>query len=104
MRHSPLRLFPIRRRCQQPRIKAESAVTLWRVLPSILADERRDIEVAPDTAHGLVDAVVDEVYAEHLSPTVTLQAGGVALEFSLSSSRLAEMYPGYGSGAQPYVV
>src|ERR1700749_2890364 len=37
----------------------------WRVLPDLLAAERRDIEITPDGAHRLVAAIVDEVGAEH---------------------------------------
>src|ERR1700677_3655653 len=39
-------------------------VTVWRVLPSLLAAERRDVEVAPGGPHRLVAAAVDEVCAE----------------------------------------
>src|ERR1700741_1437226 len=48
-----------------PLVRRRLGVTLWRVLPSLLAAERRDVEVAPDGPHRLVAAVVDEVCAEH---------------------------------------
>src|SRR5215831_20312953 len=41
-------------------------VSFWRVLPSLLTAERRDIEVAPGGPHRLVAAVVDEVCAKYL--------------------------------------
>src|SRR5215813_10980683 len=49
-----------------PLVRRGLGVTLWRVLPSLLTAERRDIEVAPCGPHRLVAAVVDEVCAEHL--------------------------------------
>src|SRR5262247_1669797 len=49
-----------------PLVRRGLGVTLWRVLPSLLAAERRDIEVAPGTPHRLIAAVVDEACAEHL--------------------------------------
>src|SRR5216683_7798610 len=49
-----------------PLVRRGLRVTLWRVLPSLLTAERRDIEVAPGGPHRLVAAVVDEVCAEHL--------------------------------------
>src|SRR5438552_6893377 len=41
-------------------------VALGRILPSFLTAERRDVEIAPDTPHRLVAAVVNEIGAEHL--------------------------------------
>src|SRR5262249_37762482 len=49
-----------------PLVRRGLGVTLWRVLPSLLTAERRDIEVAPGGPHRLVAAVVDEGCAEHL--------------------------------------
>src|SRR6266478_9981913 len=49
-----------------PLVRRGLGVTLWRVLPSLLTAERRDVEVAPGSPHGLVSAGVDEVCAEHL--------------------------------------
>src|SRR5215472_8166104 len=49
-----------------PLVRLGLGIALWRVLPSFLAAERCDIEVAPDAAHGLVGSVVDEVGAKHL--------------------------------------
>src|SRR5579863_9798786 len=46
-----------------PLVRRGLGVTLWRVLPSLLTAERRDIEVAPGAPHRLVAAVVDEVGA-----------------------------------------
>src|SRR5437867_3979137 len=40
---------PLVRRCLR--------VTLWRVFPSFLTTERRDVQIAPDGPHGLVAAV-----------------------------------------------
>src|SRR5579859_424493 len=48
-----------------PLVRWGLGITLWRVLPSLLAAERRDIEVAPGGPHRLVAAVVDEVCAKH---------------------------------------
>src|SRR5258708_6187847 len=49
-----------------PRVRRRLGIALGRVLPRLLAPERRDIEVAPDAPHRLVAAVVDEIGAEHL--------------------------------------
>src|SRR5580704_7410858 len=49
-----------------PLVWLSLGITLWRILPSFLAAERREVEVAPDASHRLVTAVVDEVCAEHL--------------------------------------
>src|SRR5690348_8422905 len=49
-----------------PLVRRALRVTRWRVLPRLLAAERRGIEVAPDASHRLVAAVVDEVGAKHL--------------------------------------
>src|SRR5215510_13195474 len=49
-----------------PLVRWGLGVTLWRVLPSLLTAERRDVEVVPGAPHLLVAAVVDEVGAEHL--------------------------------------
>src|SRR4051812_26096799 len=40
-------------------------IALGRVLPHLLAAERRDVEVIPGAAHLLVAAIVDEVGAKH---------------------------------------
>src|SRR5258708_4684361 len=40
-------------------------VTIWRVLPSLLPAEGREVEVAPGGPHRFIAAVVDEVCAEH---------------------------------------
>src|SRR5215469_10404744 len=48
-----------------PLVRRTLRITLWRVLPGFLTAERSDIEVAPDAAHRLVAAVVDEVRAKH---------------------------------------
>src|SRR5260370_42155037 len=48
-----------------PLVRRGLGVTLWRVLPSLLTAERRDVEVAPGGPHRLVAAAVDEVCAEH---------------------------------------
>src|SRR5258708_37955492 len=49
-----------------PLVRRGLGVTLWRVLPSLLTAERREVEVAPGGSHRLVAAAVDEVCAEHL--------------------------------------
>src|SRR6202050_845014 len=49
-----------------PLVRRGLGVTLWRVLPSLLTAERRDVEVAPEGPHRLVAAVVDEVCTENL--------------------------------------
>src|SRR5919108_5749228 len=48
-----------------PFVRLGLGITLWRVLPSLLTAQRRDVEIAPDGTHGLVAAVIDEVSAEH---------------------------------------
>src|SRR5271163_3622745 len=48
-----------------PLVRLALGVTLWRVLPSLLPAERREVEVAPGGPHRLVAAVVGEVCAEH---------------------------------------
>src|SRR5215510_7523250 len=53
-----------------PLVRRSLRITLWRVLPNLLTAERRDVEVAPDGAHCLVAAAVDEVRAEHLVAVV----------------------------------
>src|SRR5438094_941848 len=49
-----------------PFIRRSLRITLWRVLPSLLTPERRDVEIAPNAPHRLVATIVDEVSAEHL--------------------------------------
>src|SRR5258705_8934141 len=49
-----------------PLVRWGLGVTLWRVLPLLLAPERSDVEIVPGAPHLLVAAVVDEVGAEHL--------------------------------------
>src|SRR4029434_5002069 len=41
-------------------------IALRRVLPLLLASERRDVEIIPGAPHLLVAAVVDEIRAEYL--------------------------------------
>src|SRR5258708_31649691 len=48
-----------------PFVRSALGVALRRDLPALLAPERRHVEVAPDGAHRLVAAAVDEVGAEH---------------------------------------
>src|SRR5207245_8255040 len=48
-----------------PLVRSALGVALWRVLPRLLAPERRHVEVAPGGAHRLIAAAVDEVGAEH---------------------------------------
>src|SRR5438132_12753069 len=47
-----------------PLVRRGLWITLRRVLPLLLAPERRDIEVVPGIPHLLVAAVVDEAGAE----------------------------------------
>src|ERR1700712_2964254 len=47
-----------------PFVRPALRITLRRVLPLLLTPERRHVEVAPDRAHRLVAAAVDEVGAE----------------------------------------
>src|SRR5215204_4662602 len=54
-------------------------VAFWRVLPLLLSPERRHVEVAPDGAHRLVAAAVDEVGAEH--PLAVADESVVAMPF-----------------------
>src|SRR5262249_2833889 len=62
-----------------PFVRRRLGVTLWRVLPSLLAAERRDVEVAPNGPHRFVAAVVDEVCAEH--PLAIAEKHVVAVPF-----------------------
>src|SRR6185437_3669698 len=62
-----------------PLIGRGLGVTLWRVLPSLLTAERRDIEVAPGGPHGLIASVIDEVGAE--DPLVVAEEHVVAMPF-----------------------
>src|ERR1700759_44664 len=48
-----------------PLVRPALGVALRRVLPDLLTPERRHVEVAPDGAHRLVAAAVDEVGAEY---------------------------------------
>src|ERR1700680_824672 len=48
-----------------PLVRSALGVALRRVLPLLLAPERRHVEVAPGGAYRLVAAAVDEVGAEH---------------------------------------
>src|SRR5271154_7240219 len=47
-----------------PLVRRSLGVTFWRVLPSLLPAERREVEVAPGAPYRLVAAVVSEVCAE----------------------------------------
>src|SRR3712207_2864894 len=47
-----------------PPVRRRLRVALGRVLPFLLAAERRHVEVAPGRAHRLIAATVDEVGAE----------------------------------------
>src|SRR5215467_750041 len=40
-------------------------ITFWRVFPSLLTTERREVEVAPNRPHRLVAAIIDEVCTKH---------------------------------------
>src|ERR1700739_5043642 len=48
-----------------PFVRPALGVALRRFLPGLLTPERRHVEVAPDGAHRLVAAAVDEVGAEY---------------------------------------
>src|SRR4249919_908447 len=48
-----------------PLVRSLLGVALRRVLPRLLTPERRHVEIAPNGAHRLVAAAVDEVGAEH---------------------------------------
>src|SRR6476659_9599707 len=69
-----------------PLVRRALGVTLWRVLPSLLTAERRDIEVAPGGPHRLVAAAVDEVCAEH--PLAVAEEYVVAVPFSDAEVRV----------------
>src|SRR3712207_3113397 len=47
-----------------PLVRRRLRIALWRVLPLLLAPERRHVEIRPGAAHRLVAALVDEVGAE----------------------------------------
>src|SRR5262245_4332126 len=49
-----------------PLVRRRLRVALRRILPFLLAPERRDVEIVPGAPHLLVAAVVDEVGAEDL--------------------------------------
>src|SRR5487761_156485 len=53
-----------------PLVRRGPGVTLWRVFPTLLTAERREVEVAPGGPHRLIAAVVDEVGAEDLAVVV----------------------------------
>src|SRR3954467_14110337 len=58
-----------------PLVRRRLRVALRRILPRLLAPERRDVEVGPGAAHRLVAAVVDQVGAE--DPAVVGAVEGV---------------------------
>src|SRR5215211_2960853 len=62
-----------------PPVRRGLRVTLRRVLPLLLAAERRDVEVGPGGAHPLVTAGVDEVGAEDLVAVADEGVGAVPL-------------------------
>src|SRR5580704_18274481 len=41
-----------------PLVRCSLGITLWRVLPSLLSAERREVEIAPDAPHRFVAAGV----------------------------------------------
>src|ERR1700751_480584 len=51
-----------------PLVRPALRIPLRRILPRLLAPKRRHVEVAPDGAHRLVAAAVDEIAAEHAIP------------------------------------
>src|ERR1041385_1089676 len=62
-----------------PFVRPALRITLRRVFPLLLTSERGDVEVAPDRAHRLVAAAVDEVSAEDALPVA--DEGVVAVPF-----------------------
>src|ERR1051326_175951 len=48
-----------------PFVRLCLGVAFWRVLPTLLAAEGGDIEIAPDCSHRLIAAAVNEIGAEH---------------------------------------
>src|SRR5215475_7040752 len=62
-----------------PLVRRGLGVTLWRVLPSLLTTERRDVEIAPGAPHRLVATAVDEVRAEY--PLAVAEEHVVAVPF-----------------------
>src|SRR4029077_4091345 len=52
-----------------PLVRPALRIALRRILPQLVAPKRRHVEVAPDGAHRLVAAAVDEIGAEY-TPTV----------------------------------
>src|SRR6185312_16091656 len=52
-------------------------IACGRILPELLAAERRDVEIIPGAAHLLVTAALDEVGAEHLVAVAEEHIGAV---------------------------
>src|SRR6476661_9150408 len=48
-----------------PLVRPALGGAVRRVFPSFLTAQRREVEVAPDAAHGFIGAVVDEVSPKH---------------------------------------
>src|SRR3954453_23427779 len=48
-----------------PLVRAALGIALRRVLPLLLASERRHVEIAPDRAHRFVAAAADPIGTEH---------------------------------------
>src|SRR5712671_7215088 len=62
-----------------PLVRRGLRIAFGRVLPLLLAPERRDIEVAPGAPHRLVTAGIDEVGAEHAVAVAEKHVGAVPL-------------------------
>src|SRR4051812_31193934 len=54
-------------------------IALWRILPHLLAAERRDVEIVPGAAHLLVAAALDEIGAEDAVAVAKEHVGAVPL-------------------------
>src|SRR4051794_25704783 len=75
-----------------PLVRRRLRVALRRVLPLLLAPERRDVEVAPGASHRLVAAIVDQVGAE--DPAVVLAVEGVGAVPLVHAEVLVEVVGG----------
>src|ERR687895_1091168 len=79
LRHARSCLLPVLVVVVPPLVRRGLRVALGRVLPLLLAAERRHVEVCPRGAHRLVAALVDEVGAEDLVALADEGVGPVPL-------------------------
>src|SRR4051812_3146922 len=72
-------------------------IALWRVLPDLLAAERRDVEIVPGAAHLLVAAALDEVGAEDAVAVAVEHVGAVPfVDAEIGVETVGDGDPGHG--------